>query len=197
MRYRTIKVSFKDYPKRLKRTLTVREDVDLFTLGLIILDSLKAMFHHYFYFKTKDQIFLPENFENLWNEKSVFMTNYHLLDLGEKCTLVYDTGDWYEFEIKIAKEAKEIRSRRFAFIEKAVGAGIFEDNIRNLHQYFDGEISGDTKKDNRKKEIFMPWNLQIESYADYDLAPNLELMNEELQDEIEYLLYILEEQNYF
>lgn len=197
MRYRTLRVTYKDFPKRLNRTLVVREDLDLFTLGLVILHALQATFEHYFYFKSKTQTFLPENFTELSGENPVFMTNYHLLDLGESFTLIYDTGDWYEFKITVAKKPEIIRSRKYGFVRKGAGAGIFEDNRYNLDRYFSDEISGETHKNDDENAVYMPWNIPLASYGEYDLPLDIEMINEDFQDQIDYLLFILEENDYF
>ncbi|MDY0100938.1 MAG: hypothetical protein WCZ47_03995 [Bacilli bacterium] len=198
MRYRKISVFFKEYPTRLNRVLLVREDVDLFTLGVVILVSMRAMFTHYFMFKNKKLDFIPEGFYHYFNpQKEDYMTNYHLLDLGNDFTLIYDTGEYYEFSVSVESQPTDIQSRKLCFFVSGKGAGIVEDDITTLTAYFAGEINGEKDDDDHETGRYMPWNIKLKKYKDYDNPLRKKTMERLLTVELAFVLNELEKNKVF
>lgn len=197
MIYRKITVRFKYFPTRLSRKMYVRADLDLFTLGVAILATLDATFEHYFVFHDKRKRFVPENFEEFFDENEDFMTNYYFAQLSNKFVLEYDTGDGWEFEIKVSERPFDIRSRKFVHLIDGVGQGIWEDNMRSLYAYLSGELSSDDTEENLDKGYCLPWNFSNEKYGDFDQPLDIDEKNESMQQQIEMHLAQLEEQDYF
>lgn len=197
MRYRKLKIEFKEFPKHFHRVIKVREDLDLFTLGTVIVTALGGAFEHYFVFSTATDHYVPENFQILYDETHHYMTNYHLLDLGKHFTLIYDTGDGWEFKIKVYDKVEEIRSRKLGFFIDAQGQGIWEDRIGTLIGYLSGELSPDIKEDDEDGEYALPWNHHVEKLADFDFPLDIISLSENFDDEVQMNLQTLEENDVF
>lgn len=197
MIYRKITVRFKDEPKRFYRQMYIRQDLDLFTLGVAILTALGATFEHYFMYIAGRKRYLPENFEEYDIEEEVFMSNFFLLDLPQKFLLEYDTGDGWDFEVSVSPTPYVIRSREFAMIIKGAGQGIWEDNICALYAYFSGRVNGETVAEDEDLGVYPPWNFSIEKYSDFDNPLDIDALNDTLQDEIIENLKRLEENDVF
>lgn len=197
MLYKKIKVSFKEFPTRLNRIMYVRADIDLFTFGVSILTTLEAAFEHYFYFQDQRRHYYPENFEDLFMETDVYMTNFKLTDLSKKFILVYDSGEGWEFEVKVSAKPTELRSRQFVHLIEGEGLGLWEDNIHSLSAYLNGEIAADETENNEEKGHYLPWNIPMVKYGDFDQALDINEINETIQNEIELNLSELEENDYF
>jgi hypothetical protein len=197
MRYRKLTVEMYDFPKRLNRIIKVREDVDLFTLGTILVTVLGGTFEHCFLFETKTRDYVPESFEDLFEEKSeVYMTDYHLGDLGNRFKLIYDTGEGWTFNIKVSTRIYDIKSRKFAFLVSGVGQGIWEDNISTLWAYLDGKFGPETSTFD-SDGYALPWNHAINCLGDFDKPLDIDEINQSLHDDILYSLDQLEENGVF
>ncbi len=185
MQYVRLKVKFKEYPGKFNRTILVRKDLDLFSLGVCILTSLGATFEHFFLFMDKERNYLPEAFEDLWHEREVFMTDYHYSDLvlnsKKQFTLVYDTGDDWQFVVQEMGE-EEISSERLIFLEAGKGQGIWEDNIWSLYQFLSGETEGKTKKELEKEGIHLPWNFVMSDFSDFNIKLPIKALDAEMDD---------------
>ncbi len=195
MKYVRLKVEFKDYPDKLNRTLLVRKDLDLFTLGVCILTSLEATYEHCFLFEDKKRTYNPEAFEDLYEERDVFMTDYHyydlVLDRKKQFTLEYDTGDGWDFIITELEEV-DVRSRRLVFLEDGKGLGIWEDNIYSLWAFLDGRVKGSTTTELEKEGITLPWNLKLTKFSDFNKKLPIKRLNDEINDHVLYDLDALE-----
>ncbi len=103
----------------------------------------------------------------------VFMSDYHIYDIipNEKneFTLIYDTGEYYSFKIKLL-ESGYSNCRKKAYIINGAGDRIWEDNISSLLQYLNGKIN-----DDNCLEENMPWNVE-DGYklSDFDLPYDVE-----------------------
>ncbi len=201
MRYKKITVTFNEEPTRLNRTLLVREDLDLFTLGVCILTTLKATYEHFFLFKDNVYIYNPEAFDDVCFVNDVFMTNYHFNDLqldeNNSFTLIYDTGDGWEFNVKVDKKIEEIQSRKLVFLLSGKGQGIFEDNISSLYDYLDGKVPPETTNEMEDQGIYLPWNLSLKCFKDFDKKINVNKINKTLNEDVIADLLSLEENYYF
>ena len=197
MRYRKLLVEFKPFPKRFYRIIIVREDLDLFTLGVVLGSALGAAFEHYFVFKTKNKTYVPENFQILYDESHDYMTNYHLRDLGSSFTYLYDTGDGWEFKVKVYEKIEEIRSRQYSHLIDAKGQGIWEDRISTVLGYLSGELSPDINQDDEEGEYALPWNHHAERLGDFDFTLDIMALSEQLNELVHRNLIELEENNVF
>ncbi len=199
MRYRELKVEFEENKERLYRVIQVREDLDLYSLGVAILFSLGATFEHAFYFEDIERHYDPEVFDDLF-ANNVYMTDYHLLDLklskDNSFNLIYDSGDYWCFKITMKKEPVIIKSRKYAILLDAKGQGIWEDNIYSLYQYFSGKVAKSSQGD-ETKGIALPWNFENKKFGDFDKKINVKKINETLNVEIFIALNELEDNGCF
>lgn len=110
MKYRKIEVVYTDCPKRFYRIMYVRSYLNLMQLGYAVLKSLRCEFGHAYLFRDKDNSYIPEEWleDVLDGEKA--LTEATLDDVypfsDNKIIFEYDTGDGWEFEIKIYKEER-------------------------------------------------------------------------------------------
>lgn len=197
MRYRKLLIEFKSFPKRFNRVIKVREDLDLFTLGTTLITALGGAFDHYFVFISKNGTFVPENFRELYDEKMHYMTDYHLTDLGDKFTLIYDTGDSWEFSVKVYDKVENIRSRKYGFFMDGVGQGIWEDNIKTLLGYLNGELNPNISEDDEQGEYALPWNHHVNRLGDFDLTFDIKEKAERFDINVKINLDELEENDMF
>lgn len=185
MQYTKIRLDFKYGPKnRFFRTLLVKGNPNLFELGVILGTSLGATFEHCFLFRCHPRsiyVMAPLMEDRMDGYK--YLGNYHLKDLPKKFTFEYDTGDGWDFNCIKHDEKVEMISKKRTIILEGKGQGIWEDNIRSLYAYFEGEITADCSEEDEEKGIFKPWNFEIEKYSDFDLPLNIEEMNETLEEE--------------
>ncbi len=178
MKYRKIKVSFKEYPNRFNRVLYVRENISLQELGCVLVAALGGAFEHYFLFENKRISYVPSVFlEDYVLGNEVDMKDYKMLDLSDTFRFTYDTGDGWEFNIKVYKKEYEINDEDYedslGIIISAVGQGIWEDNIYALYSYLEGKIKNLNKQD-EEEGIYFPWNHHIDSFSQFDDEVDLE-----------------------
>ena len=190
MIYRRIRVGLCEYKKRFYRVVLVREDVSVYELGVILGTALGAEFEHMFLFKAGKETFCDPSWIDSDNEYSYYDKN--LKDLGTKFMFIYDTGDYWDFEVTVYEKEYDIDSLDIAFLEDGKGQGIWEDNKYNLIRYFDGEIASDEKED-EEKGIAYPWNYEIEKFSDFDTAFDMEFEKEGFADIVEENIYYLDE----
>lgn len=199
MRYRELKVEFEANKERLYRILYVREDLDLYTLGVAILVSLGATFEHAFYFEDRNRHFDPEIFEDLFNDDE-YMTDYHLKDLkldsDGTFKLIYDSGDYWCFVVTVSDKPTIIQSRKYAILKDAKGQGIWEDRITSLYNYLEGKISK-TAQEDESEGLYLPWNFNNKTFGDFDKKINIDKVNKKLNDEIYFALKELEKNGCF
>ena len=118
-------------------------------------------------------------------------------DLPEKFIFVYDTGDGWDFDCKIyktivTKEFEDDEDVPTGFVLDAKGMGIWEDNIRSLYAYLEGEIDKDFDEEDEERGIYKPWNFDIKKYSEFDNPVDIE----ELNDKAMYFYPISEEERY-
>ena len=118
-------------------------------------------------------------------------------DLPEKFIFVYDTGDGWDFDCKIYKTivTKEFEGDEdipTGFVLDAKGMGIWEDNIRSLYAYLEGEIDKSFDGEDEDRGIYKPWNFDIKKYSEFDDPVDIE----ELNDKAMYFYPISEEERY-
>jgi hypothetical protein len=180
MEYLKIKADYKYFKGRLTRTLYVKKDIKLHELGCVLVTAFGGTFEHFFLFETKTKSYVPKTFmEDFVGPNDLYMNDYTINDLGDSFTFEYDTGDSWDFNVKVYKRTKEIDSDNFAFIIDGVGQGIWEDNSYSLDKYLNGEITNLNEEDD-EEGIYFPWNFQVESFADFDLPIDKEFIQEDL-----------------
>ena len=186
MIYKKIKVMSTDDSKRFYRTMYVRSDLNLFQLGVTILSAFNCMFYHMFLFTDKrrsyiDSSWLEDDFavySPIW-EKSMDYEKCTVKDLTLKSNntfrLCYDTGDNWEFDIKVYKVEKDFDDDFFGRIIDGKGQSILEDH-HLLWEYLE------KGKDIFKDENILDFNPEIlEELEHFDEPLNLEEFNSEVE----------------
>ncbi len=187
MIYKKIKVMSTDDSKRFYRTMYVRSDLNLFQLGVTILSAFNCMFYHMFLFTDKrrsyiDSSWLEDDFavySPIW-EKSMDYEKCTVKDLTLKSNntfrLCYDTGDNWEFDIKVYKVEKDFDDDFFGRIIDGKGQSILEDHHHLLWEYLE------KGKDIFKDENILDFNPEIlEELEHFDEPLNLEEFNSEVE----------------
>jgi len=193
--YIKIKASFRYAKDRLYRTLLVRPHTNLFELGCILSMSLGAEFEHLFSFSTKTCSFFlaPDDADLFWADNGYApMENHTLDDLGENFTFKYDSGDGWDFTCKVYKRQPIFKDTRKAIILEGKGQGIWEDNIRSLFAYLNGEIDPDSSEEDDELGVYPPWNFEIEKYSDFDKPLDIEALQKKLDDKLESTISFLQ-----
>ena len=189
MKYIKIRADFK-YAKRGRffRTVLVREDATMEELGEFLIEMFGGTFEHMFLFiKEKERIeyvhpsWLKEDSFGFYKQYSY--RDRPFTELGDSFVLCYDTGDGWDFKCKVYRTTKDIpfddeEDICFGFVLNGAGMGIWEDNIRSLMAYLDGEIPEDFSGEDEENCIYKPWNFDIEKYSEFDNPIDIEDLNE-------------------
>ena len=183
--YVKIKAEFADAPKRLYRTLLVREDESLVNLGCILLTAFSAEFEHCFLFSKGRTEYVPSVFMDNSIPDCVIMDDCTLKDLGEKFSFEYDTGECWDFNCKVYKKTEVRSDIRYAKILDGKGIGIWEDNAYTLRSYLAGEIDPECDEPDELNGYYFPWNLHIEKFGDFDDPLDIEEEQEYFDEFIE------------
>ena len=185
--YKKIRADFKYATKgRFFRTFLVREDISLGELGEMMTDILGGTMEHYFMFRDKNRPYIPSSwFEYCpWEDKdSRSIKESFLSDLADNFIFIYDTGDGWDFDCKIystivVKEISDDEEIPTGFVIDGKGMGIWEDHIRSLYAYLDGEIDKDYNGEDENRGIYKPWNFIIDKYSEFDDPIDLEELND-------------------
>ena len=178
MQFQKVRVSWKDYPKRLYRVFYVRENIRLDQFAEILQELFEMTNEHLYCFRDKGTRYVTENeMEDAWGECEL-LKNARFSDLPEKCAFEYDYGESYDFEVRKYRKTIEKDSDDNIILEEAVGAGIFEDNRYTLEMYLSGNASPNMRKDNDAKGLYMPWNLDLKKLGDFEAPIDLQEMEE-------------------
>lgn len=121
----------------------------------------------------------------------------NIKDLPNNFVFIYDTGDGWDFDckiykVKVTKTFDDDEDIPTAFVIDAKGMGIWEDNIRSLYAYFDGEIDKDYNGEDEEKGIYKPWNYDIDKYSEFDNPVDIE----ELNDKAMFFFPVYEDERY-
>ena len=196
MLYKTLQIEYMPFPNRLSRIIKVREDLDLFTLGVVLVVALNGKFQYPFVFQTRRRDYLSEYFNQLDYDTQVYMTNYHLKDLGNNFIFMYDTADSWIFKVKVTT-TEEIRSRKHGFIIDAVGQGIWENELALLTRYLNGEIRGDIRQGQEEDKPTHLWERKVLPLSDFDRVLDIQSLDETFENRIIESLIYLEEKEVF
>lgn len=170
MKYTQLKIELVEAKARLNRTLLVREDLDLVTLGCVIGSAFKCDFEQFFIFRKSKISYIPEVFaeEMELNEKTVLMNEYLLEDLGESFDYIYDIESNWHFKCSVLKKDVEYDSELPSVMLTGNGLGIWENSKKGFDAYIKGDIKPYSSSENPSKGYFMPENLDMLTYGDFD-----------------------------
>lgn len=177
MHYKKIRVKSLDAPKRFYRLLYVREDLNLFELGVTILLAVDCGFGHMFTLEDQKYVYVDESWVNdtpylfdllLSIPKDRDYEKYKIsdlvLDANNTFKICYDSGDNWEFEIKIYKVEKDLPGEAFAHLIEGAGASIWEDNRQLFLRFID---SGSDALSAEEKDFLSEMvNADVETFDD-------------------------------
>ena len=58
------------------------------------------------------------------------------------------------------------------------------NNISSLYALFDGDVDPNSSESNEEEGYYLPWNLDMEKYGDFDNSLNIDEINESLNEMI-------------
>ena len=183
MKYKKIRASFTDSPKRLYRVMYVRHDLSLPELGCVIAAAFHATFEHAFMFR-KGRIGYMHPSWITFPEYDMDMTEYSLEDMGDTFRFIYDTGDNWEFDIKVYKAEREYPRDEYAYLIEGAGQGIWEDNSYTVRCLLDGMVDPGLDHELEEEGIYFPWNFEIERLGDFDAPLDMEDEQDMFEDEL-------------
>lgn len=190
MKYKKIKIQWEKNPNFLNRTLLVRNDVDLFTLGIIILESMYAEYQKEFYILDRQTLyaFEPGYTEQIFDDqfKYKLIEDYGLKDLPDQFQFIYDDFDEeYIFDCEILEEQKK-DSKQYAYLIDGKCKCLFDNNSVLLDEYAKGKIKkSSTLMDLFDKVTFPPTNIpfdKIKEIENFDLKDEQEIFNDKMDD---------------
>jgi len=201
MIYTKIRVDFKYGPKgRFYRVILVKEDINLFNLGVGLGLALGAEFEHCFLITERNinEEYVMAVFMEDPMPSYRYLANYTLNDLDDEFCYEYDTGDGWDFICKKYKRKVELDSKNDIIVLEGAGQGIWEDNIRSLYALFSGEINPLEDHENEDKGIYFPWNFEIEKFGDFDMPLDIEVLNQNINMHYKRLVnrFLKEEKNF-
>ena len=188
VKYYKLRADFKYTTKgRFYRTFLVREDIGLGELGELIVNIFGGSMEHFFMYHTGEKAYIPSSWMDQWDN---FARRPHesfkdktIIDLPERFMFIYDTGDGWDFDCKIYKQMvtksfEDDEEVPTGYVLDGKGMGIWEDNIRTLFAYFEGEIDKDYNQEDEDRGIFKPWNFDINKYSEFDDPIDIEELND-------------------
>lgn len=178
MNYKRIKFELRGYENTLYRDFLIREDVNLLELGIILVDSVYGELNHLFCFRNKTRTFVTEN-QDMTSPNTLYMSDYHLNDLGNNFTFIYDYGEDWIFDCNVEDKTYHKPGNDFVHILNGAGLAIFEDNRELFELYVGGELSLDEIDEE------MVWNTDIADFNNYDV----ECEDKRIRDMIPFAIY--------
>ena len=199
MDYFKLRIAFVDIDvkDRFYRVLLIKDDIDLFKLGVIIALSFNASFSHSFYIEDENDISYKKisSIEEK-NDKEKCLLSYYYHDLSDSFKFFYCSGEGYAFNCTKEGIIDYPSDKEFILIE-GKGQGIWEDDISALHALFDGKIKP-RDKEKKKSPYKLPWNFDNKYFGDFDMPLDISNINNTLNEEfdISYIELYLEEREY-
>lgn len=193
MRFKTLKVSYTDYPERLNRVVAIRPETNLLDLAHALGFCLEIEFEHLFEFVDANKHYQvnPNHADDIFTPslELIDIKTKKLEDMSNKFVFAYDFGDNYEFscerleDTEIELEEDDNLDPLIMVCLSGKGAGIFEDNKYELDQYLEGNIN--------PKKICEDdaWNLMIRKYEDFDrdIIPEIYTLHVSEIEDIDYM----------
>ena len=169
MEYTKIRLDFKYAEKgRFYRSVLVRSDLDLKSIGTAFVYALGGTLEHCFLYRSNGVSYFPyEWIEDFYNiENCLPYEEASLDDLSDTFSFEYDTGDGWDFACKKYKRKVNLDSDRVIIV-------------------LEGEIDKDYDGEDEERGIYKPWNFDIDKYSEFDNPLDIEALNDELDfDEV-------------
>lgn len=174
------KMTYRDYPDRLYRTIEVPGYFTLDHLCVIALGTMKANTEGYHLYRVDAD---GNRFDCPFADDVEFMTTDEVaiedLEDPDNISILYDYGECYEFDLKL----EEIRTGTYDnIITDGKGYGIAEDDKEVLNMYYDGQKYTDiTGKRERVVDIldFDPEEFNLEMENDFVRYRIVEYLNDD------------------
>lgn len=216
MLYRKLEIVCNGAEDRLNRVLEVRSDVDLLTLGYILLTSVSSEIDYAYTIETNNICYV---FDSVMDDESIFfetdkelraLSENHLSDLPQTFTLKYFDGDeddtdydaaYWSFTIQTEKKEIRRKDNIYARMLDGKGMGIWEGQNQAYFEYLKGNIdpNADEEIDTGEVYVYPPYNLDISTYGECDSGFDLEAAKEDFEEEMDpdELKYLVEEAVYY
>lgn len=178
MKYIEIIVNCKGAEHRLSRKLLIKHDVDLLTLGYIVLCSLNAeldkefiIYSNHKYYTYNQTVYnfhhLPKDFEFY-----IDLEDSGISDLNDTFEILYPdmfSEDYWSFTCTITNKNITKNSKHHFIIEEVNGLGLWEDSSDEYFRYVRGEYKPNMRIGTlESKNGLVPWNLNLRNLKDTD-----------------------------
>ncbi len=162
-RYQKVKVSCKDCPERFYRVFSVREDLNLQQIGALIIAYFQGAFEHMWQWRSNSHRYIDKTWLEDFHRKGdvdyeLFKLSTSELNAASEINYEYDTGDGWEFTVKVFPEVEERDfttatprkdSVPWGILSEGRGECLWEDN-RSLFNLF-------LEKGKLSKTYGVPW----------------------------------------
>ena len=178
MQYKIIKVNFpKCEEGRFYRTYAVRPDMNLKDFGCAILTSLYSTVSKSYYFSKGSVRYLPQHMiRKSHDSEDKLITDYTVDELGEDFGFSYGI-DEYSFDCSVL-DLEEKDSLTDIILLDGKGQGIWEDCHLTFMAFLNGRVDSSKLEENCSENIFVPKNVKLSKYSDFDTSFDLYTMQE-------------------
>ena len=198
MEYRIIDITWNYAPERLKRTIAVRQDIDLVTFAYIIVNAfLESPANGFAFIQGKKAYGLgwdaqDSHFNEVLLHNSDNIDTLGFADLEDIFTFVYSDdyacSNW-EFTCRKGKTVNR-KGKRYASMLDGEGLGIFAYAIDTLKLYIDGKLKPEmTYKQLDDRGLDTPFNVrinQLKDFENFDLSYAKKEFSECMDDTLPY-----------
>lgn len=198
MEYRIIDITWNYAPKRLQRTIAVRQDIDLVTFAYIIMNAfLESPANGFAFVQGKKAYGLgwdtqDSHFNEVLLHNSDYIDTLGFADLEDTFTFIYnddyDCSNW-EFTCRKGKTINR-KGKRYASMIDGKGLGIFAYAIDTLKLYIDGKLKPElTYEQLDDRGLDTPFNVRINQLKDFekfDLSYAKKEFSESMDDTLPY-----------
>lgn len=198
MEYRIIDITWNYAPKRLQRTIAVRQDIDLVTFAYIIMNAfLESPANGFAFVQGKKAYGLgwdtqDSHFNEVLLHNSDYIDTLGFADLEDTFTFIYnddyDCSNW-EFTCRKGKTINR-KGKRYASMIDGKGLGIFAYAIDTLKLYIDGKLKPElTYEQLDDRGLDTPFNVRINQLRDFekfDLSYAKKEFSESMDDTLPY-----------
>ena len=194
MKYLRIKISYVLAEERFYRTFLVNPNTKLRDFGCAILTTMFSTFENDYYFGVGVVRYLPRNLiRKYYENEDKFIGDYAVKDLPDDFIFYYGM-DEYTFNSAV-QSIEEVDGEEDIYLVDGKGQGVWENTAHTLNSYLLDRLDPTGLEEDYFEEIFIPKNVQLSKYGDFDTAFNLELMQELFQDIYQLKVLILD--NYY